>query len=120
MPIFKPGDVVRAPFPYTDRTTVERRPALIVSLDGQGPSGALVWAVMITSAANRPWSGDLMIGDLDLAGLPAPSVIRCAKIATVEATRLERIGSIDSLILARVHDELERILGLTSATKVPR
>lgn len=33
-PIFKPGDVVEVPFPYTDRPTRQRRPALIVSSPG--------------------------------------------------------------------------------------
>lgn len=31
MPIFEQGDIVRVPFPYTDRDTRQRRPALVVS-----------------------------------------------------------------------------------------
>jgi len=43
---------------------------------------------MITSAENRIWSGDVPIRDLAAAGLPAPSVIRTAKIATIEAAMI--------------------------------
>jgi hypothetical protein len=31
MPIFEPWDIVRVPFPYTDRPVRQRRPALIVA-----------------------------------------------------------------------------------------
>ena len=32
--------------------------------------------------------------DLQLAGLPAPSLVRCAKIATIEMADAERIGQL--------------------------
>ena len=93
MPTFEFGDVVRAPFPYTDRDTRQHRPALVVA-SGLGPDQRLVWVLMITSAENRRWPEDVAIGPGHLAcGLPAPSLIRTAKIATVEADRIERVGS---------------------------
>ncbi|WP_244564525.1 type II toxin-antitoxin system PemK/MazF family toxin [Rhizobium sullae] len=54
MPIFKQGDIVRVPFPSTDRDTRQRRPALVVSAGQIGENAALLWVVMITSAENRP------------------------------------------------------------------
>jgi mRNA interferase MazF len=47
---------------------------------------------MVTSAENRGWPGDVVISDLTEAGLPAPSVVRTAKIATIEAGDAEQIG----------------------------
>jgi mRNA interferase MazF len=48
---------------------------------------------MITSAANPRWAEDIDVTDLKLAGLPAPSLLRPAKIATVDSSRiLRRIG----------------------------
>lgn len=47
---------------------------------------------MITSAANRGWTGDVAVSDLDQAGLPAESLVRTAKIATIKANEAERIG----------------------------
>ena len=89
------GDVVVVPFPYTDRLAEKRRPALVVS----GPALAryqLLWVVMITSAENRAWACDVAIGDLGRAGLPAPSVVRTAKIACIEPGRvLRRAGRLD-------------------------
>ncbi len=88
-----PGDVIKVPFPYTDARTTARRPALVVAHSGPAENPALLlWALMITSAENRFWPDDVAIDDLASAGLPAPSVVRCAKIATLDAARAEPLG----------------------------
>jgi mRNA interferase MazF len=91
-PIFEIWDIVRVPFPYTDRPVRQRRPALVVAGDELQTRHGLIWLVMITSAENRGWAGDVVVSDLALAGLPAPSIVRPAKIATVEARDAERLG----------------------------
>jgi len=97
MPGFEQGDVVRVPFPYTDRSTRQHRPALVVSAGGIGDNAGLLWVVMITSAENRAWPGDVPLGESHVgAGLPAPSVIRPCKLATIEARHAERLGRITS------------------------
>ena len=57
---------------------------------------------MITSAAHRRWDGDVVITDAEAARLPAPSVVRCAKIATIEAAKAERIGVLPAEMRAKV------------------
>ena len=111
MPTFEQGDIVRVPFPYTDRDTRQRRPALVVSAGSLGENDALVWAVMITSAENRPWPGDVAIDDHRAAGLPAPSVVRPAKIATVETSQIDRIGKLPDAALAAVMSAIREQLG---------
>ena len=49
---------------------------------------------MITSAANRGWTGDVLISDLPKAGLPVPSIVRTAKLATIEARDAQRLGTL--------------------------
>ena len=104
------GDVVIVPFPYADRLAEKRRPALVVS----GPRLApfhLLWVAMITSAENEAWSCDVPIGDLKRAGLPAPSVVRPAKIACIEPMRvLRRAGKIDRADARRVAQRLRGFL----------
>ena len=85
-------DVVRVPFPYTNRPVEQRRPALVIAVSPAGDGPALLWLLMITSAANRPWSGDVPILDGTRAGLRAASVIRTAKIATIEASDALPLG----------------------------
>jgi mRNA interferase MazF len=46
---------------------------------------------MITSAANPPWSLDLTVTDLALAGLPRPSVVRM-KLFTLDDRLVLRVA----------------------------
>lgn len=92
MPACEPWDVVKVPFPYTNRPVTHRRPALVLaSLPATG-GPPLLWVAMVTSAGHRRWIGDTDVADLAVAGLPAPSMVRLAKIATIEAENAELIG----------------------------
>ncbi|MEQ1440444.1 type II toxin-antitoxin system PemK/MazF family toxin [Fontimonas sp. SYSU GA230001] len=92
MRIFEPGTVVKVPFPYTDKATRQRRPALVIASDGLEDAHGLLWVLMVTSAENRGWPGDVSVTGLVRAGLPVPSVVRTAKIATIEARDAEPLG----------------------------
>jgi mRNA interferase MazF len=111
MPSFEQGDVVRVPFPYTDRSTRQRRPALVVSRGGLGEDGRLLWVAMITSAENRAWPEDVPFGPAYAdAGLPAPSLIRPCKLATIESGHAEKIGRVTADLMEKVVDFLLRAL----------
>jgi mRNA interferase MazF len=113
MPTFEQGDVVRVPFPYTDRDAREHRPALVVSRGTVGESDSLLWVVMITSAANRPWPGDVPLLEAHReCGLPVPSRIRTTKIATIEAGAAGRLGHLPPALLDRVRGVLAEHLGM--------
>jgi len=107
MPAFEPGTIVRVPFPYTDRDTRQRRPALVVSNGAIGEDHGLLWVVMITSAANRGWASDVSLDiEYQECGLPAPSLIRTAKIATIDASAADPLGRLDPQRLAAVRAAL--------------
>ncbi len=110
MPGFRRGDVVKVPFPYTDRPTRQYRPALVVAAGELEGAHGLLWVVMITSAENRRWPGDVVIGGPASAGLPAPSVIRTAKIATIEATDATRLGRVPAPLYRQVSSAISRNL----------
>lgn len=112
MPGFERGTIVRVPFPYTDRDTRQHRPALVVSDGALGPDQGLIWVVMITSAENRRWADDVdLTGDYRACGLPAPSLIRTAKIATIDAAAAKALGSLDAARLKQVATQLNRHVG---------
>jgi len=111
MPSFEQGDVVRVPFPYTDRPIRQRRPALVVSTGGLGENGRLAWVAMITSAENRAWPDDVPFGERYAdAGLPAPSIIRPCKLTTIESRHAEKIGRVDADLMKAVIAFLRRSL----------
>jgi mRNA interferase MazF len=112
MPSFRQGDVVRVPFPYTDRSTRQHRPALIVSKGGIGEGNGPLWVAMITSAEYRAWPGDVPLGEqYREAGLPAPSVIRPCKLATIEARHAQALGRIAPGLMREVAAALRGYLG---------
>ena len=119
MASFKQGDVVKVPFPYTDRSTRQSRPALVVSTGGIEDAHALLWVVMITSAENRAWPGDLPVNNLTAAGLPVPSVIRAAKIATIDASDATKLGRISPALMKHVSRRLGQVLGFDSTSVIP-
>ena len=84
MPGYEVWDLVKVPFPYTNRPVQQRRPALVVAIPQAPGAPELLWVLMVTSAANRGWPGDIAISDLEAAGLSAPSLVRSAKMATIE------------------------------------
>ena len=112
MAVFERSDVIKVPFPYTDRPTRQSRPALVVSTGGLEDAHGLLWVVMITSAANRGWSGDVPITDLATAGLPVASVIRTAKIATIEAADATRLGNVSPSLFRQVAKQVAQTLRL--------
>lgn len=109
---FDRWQVIRVPFPFTDRVASKNRPALVLS-SGRAfntPAGHVVVA-MITSAHHAQWPLDCAIDDLASAGLPAPSVVRC-KLFTLDA-RLIRgpLGRLSPADSKRVAHALDRLWG---------
>jgi mRNA interferase MazF len=108
---FAAYDVVLVPFPFSDRLAEKKRPAVVVSKPDGATRHGHVWLAMVTSARQEHWPTDVTIADLGLAGLPVASVVRTAKITTIEASRvLRRLGALDrktaGLIRQQIIDQL--------------
>ena len=69
---------------------------------------------MITSAENRGWPGDVPVRNLAAAGPPVPSVIRTAKLATIEASGATKLGKVPAALFRKVAMRLGHELGLGS------
>ena len=90
-------DVVVVPFPYSDRLAEKRRPALVVSSERLQADLGRLWLALITSVVHAPGLGDALIADLRAAGLPAVSLVRGSKLATLDEGRvLRRVGRLAS------------------------
>ena len=105
-------DVVVVPFPYADRLAEKRRPAVVISAPALERDCGTVWLVMVTSAENRAWQGDVLVSNPAAAGLPAPSRIRPAKVAAVDADRIvHKIGVLPSKEAQAVQAQIKKFLG---------
>jgi hypothetical protein len=69
---------------YTNRLVLQHCPALVVAVHTVR-STELLWVLMVASAANRSWPGDVVVSNLHTAGAAGGlrGVIR--QIATIEA-----------------------------------
>jgi mRNA interferase MazF len=94
MRTYGPGDVVVVPFPFTNRDTVKRRPALVCSPELFNKRTKHLVLAMITTAAHSSWSGDVAITDLRAAGLPAPSVVRWKLFTLAASFALDKTGAL--------------------------
>ena len=94
MPGFEVWDISKVPFPYTNRPVRQLRQALVVRTAEAAGAPDLLWVLMVTSSAHRQWECDVVITDLATARLPAPSMVRTAKIATIEALDAQAIGKL--------------------------
>lgn len=109
MPVFEPGDIVKIPISRAGSKGTRFRPALVVSSRELQELHGLLWVLMITSARHHRRPGDVEIRDLERAGLPAPSVVRCAKIATVESEKARALGTLETAQWKWVCSVLERV-----------
>lgn len=93
--VYEAFDVVVVPFPFTDRESSKRRPALVLSnlaMFNQ-PSGHSVLA-MITSRKNASWPLDTTIEYLPATGLTAASVVRMKMFTLDNRLIIKKIGSL--------------------------
>ena len=105
-------DVVVVPFPFTDRQSDKRRPALVVSdsVNFNHNSGHCVLA-MITSSRQSPWQLDVPINDLKTAGLPSSSKVRMKLFTMDSRLILRKIGRLSPEDQANVNTALVRLAG---------
>jgi mRNA interferase MazF len=110
---FERYDIVVVPFPFTDRASTIRRPALVLS--DPTPFGAETGQcllAMITRAARSAWSFDVAITDPASAGLSKGGVIRMKLFTLDQSLVLRRIGVFGKDDRAAVQAALAAHLGV--------
>ena len=87
----KPGEVALVRFPFTDITTTKKRPALVLARTTRSPRNRLVTLAMITSQVEAlRLEGDVLLANWKAAGLLHPSLLRLAKVATVDQQLIDK------------------------------
>lgn len=108
-------EVVKVPFPFIDVKTTKVRPALILS-SAQQFNARLGLSVMAMITSIKPkqdlWLADIVIDDLQLAGLPVPSIIRFKIFTLDHRLVLGRLGYLSEKDRQNVQQRLQRILAL--------
>ncbi len=107
----KPGDVALVRFPFADLAATKKRPALVLAETGRSPRNRLTTLAMITSQVESlRLDGDVMLEDWKTAGLLHPSLLRMAKVATVDAELVDKlIGRLSARDHAAARDAFRRV-----------
>ena len=110
---FGRGDVVLAPFPFSDLSGSKVRPALVVS---SGTIGNDVILVAISSIVRASLvASDFLLetthSDFPATGLKVRSVFRAHNLTTIEASLiLRRLGRINASLQREIDDRLRIVL----------
>ena len=113
---YERGQVVVVAVPFSDRSGVKARPALVVSTAAFHASLPDLLVCPISSQARffrRPGNGDWPLRSWKTVGLRHPSTVRVAKLLAVDKGIINRaLGRLEVLDLDGVGNELRRALGL--------
>ena len=87
----KPGDVTLVRFPFTELAADKKRPALVLAATTRSPRNRLATVAMITSQVEAlKLPGDVALAEWKDAGLLHPSLLRLAKVATIDAELVDK------------------------------
>lgn len=109
------GLVVLAIYPFTDLSSVKRRPALVVSATGRPGRDCIL--AFITSRIRQTEPTDVILDpaakDFAATGLRVASAVRCGKLMTLDRILLtDRLGPLSQCLMADVDVQLKKALEL--------
>ncbi|MGN6211437.1 type II toxin-antitoxin system PemK/MazF family toxin [Parafilimonas sp.] len=88
--MYKQGEIVLVPFPYSDLSASKRRPALVVVSNNlyNGRFPDIVVCVITSNLYKDNFSVELNDNNLQSGILPESSIIKCHKLFTIEQSRI--------------------------------
>jgi len=106
------GDVVLVPFPFTDQSTVKRRPAVIISSAAYHQARPDLLIMAVTSQHPSILSvGEVHVQDWRAAGLLKPSVLKPVLTTIDPALVLRKLGRLTATDEAALRQAIHLILG---------
>ncbi len=110
--VYRFGDVILVPFPFTDQTATKKRPAVVVSSDAYNKTRPDVILMAVTGhLSSYPRIGEVVVNDWKAAGLLKASTIKPI-LTTIEKSLIIRpLGYLKHRDMAVLKDALLVILG---------
>jgi mRNA interferase MazF len=115
MTLYKHGDVVLIPFPFTNLSTTKQRPALVISSNWYNQTSGDVILVAITSHIPPRLTEDeylLSPAEQKEAGLPKTSLIKTGKIITLDQRLIRKsLGNLSAKSMSQITKYLKKVFG---------
>jgi len=108
--IYNKYDIITVPFPFTDKSSTKKRPALVISSPKYQTNFKHCILCMITTAKHSEWVDDIFIHDLKSAGLSAPSKIRFKIFSLDEQLILSKISFLNESDISVLNSKLKEYL----------
>jgi mRNA interferase MazF len=93
---FKKWEIILVPFPFSDLSSVKRRPAIIVSPTSYNAGNDVVIAYVTSQLGVSPRFGDYQIQKWKEAGLPKPSMVRMKFATVTKNIIIKTIGKLET------------------------
>ena len=108
--MYKRGEIVLIPVPFSDLSSVKRRPVLVISNLAHNSTNYDMVVVAITS--NLQQNGIVIeTKDLLVGNLPKKSLIRCDKIYTLEQRIvIKQLGIISENVMKKVISDINKLI----------
>lgn len=109
MPSFSRNDVILVAYPFSDRTGVKVRPAIVVSGEHRSRD---IFVVPLTSKTDRISDGEFSLGDWQGAGLNVASVVKRGVYTIHESLVIKMVGRLGADDASRINASLRQWLNL--------
>ena len=100
--MYKQGDILLIPIPFTDLSAYKKRPVLVISNNKYNAANQDIIVAAMTSVITRQ---GILINSSDLSNgtLPKTTLIRCDKIFTLNKAIVDKkIGAVSDIIMVNV------------------
>lgn len=117
--VYRFGDLVLVPFPFTDQTGTKKRPAVVVSSEVYHRTHIDVVVMAVTSQILRPANvvGEVLIIDWQRAGLPKASLIKPVFATLEHSLILRKLGDLQEPDKQALRQALLQVLGSAAAVE---
>ena len=106
------GNIVLVPFPFTDQSTVKKRPAVVISSDAYNRKRPDIIIMAVTSQMrSAAFFGDIAVNQWQQAGLLKPSVIRRIVTTIEKSLVIKTLGRLNKEDRKSLRESFYKFLG---------
>ena len=118
--MYKQGDIILIPIPFTDLSSSKKRPVLILSSDGYNSSADdLIVAAITSNIDNKPYNIIITSDDLADGNLLHTSCVRVDKLYTLaQSIVIKKFGTVKEESFADIIEKLYNIVSFSKACKM--